>query len=195
MRASRLGSLLLLLLLGSTGIPALSAQATTVILVRHAEKTGPSGDVDLSAVGQARAEDLATTLANFPVQAIFISNTRRTQQTAAPLATRLGLTPVVVPIGRDVATQMAATAAAIRAMPAGSAALVVGHSNTVTGIIAALGGPQVNGICDPEYATLFVLELPVSGQPRLLRATYGATDPAEADACRDPRPAMEQRHQ
>ena len=72
---------------------------------------------------------------------------------------------------------------------------MVGHSNTLAGIIAALGGPRVNDLCDPQYATLFVLELPASGSPRLIRASYGAADPADADACSDPRPALEQRHQ
>lgn len=181
----------LALVLGLLSAPALAAQSRTVILVRHAEKAGPQGDLDLSLIGQTRAADLATTLADYPVQGIFVSELKRTQQTAAPLAARLHLTPVVVPIGRDVPAQATATAAAIRALPAGSAALVVGHSNTLQAIISALGGPRVNGPCDPEYSMFFVLELPTTGSPRLLRASYGAPDPQGADACRNPVPALD----
>lgn len=163
---------------------ALAAQASTVILVRHAEKTGPSGDVDLSAAGEARALDLARALALFPVRGIFVSQYKRTLQTARPVAERLGLTPVAVPItGGDIRAQAAATAAAVRALPAGSAALVVGHSNTLGGIIEALGGPKLDDLCDNEYATILTLDLSAPGTPRLLRASYGSPDGADATAC------------
>lgn len=162
---------------------ALAAQASTVILVRHAEKAGPSGDVDLSAAGQARAQDLATALARFPVQGVFISEFRRTHQTAAPTVAALHVVPTVVPVQNNVRTQAAATAAAIRALPAGSAALVVGHSNTVGLIIEALGGPKIDDLCDGEYATMLVLDLSTPAAPRLLRASYGAADAPDAVAC------------
>lgn len=162
----------------------LGAQASTVILVRHAEKAGPSGDVDLSALGQARAGDLAAALAAFPIQAIFTSQYKRTLQTAAPVAARSHLTPVQVPVqGGDARAQAVATATAIRGLPAGSAALVVGHSNTVGLIVEALGGPQLDDLCDGEYATMLVLDLSTPSAPRLLRVSYGAADGADAVAC------------
>lgn len=174
--------LLLALIVASPA--SLAAQASTVILVRHAEKAGPSGDVDLSAIGQTRATDLATALAAFPVQGIFTSQYKRTQQTAAPVAARLGLTPVAVPVqGGDARAQAAATATAIRALPTGSAALVVGHSNTVGLIVEALGGPKLDDLCDGEYAAMLVLDLSRPSAPRLLRASYGAPDGTEAVAC------------
>ncbi len=162
---------------------ALSAQASTVILVRHAEKMAESGDPDLSAVGRQRAEALKAVLADFPVEAIFVSEYRRTVQTADPTAAALHLTPVVVPVRSGVAAQAAATAAAIRDLPAGSAALVVGHSNTLGAIIGALGGPKVGDLCDAEYATIFVVELAPGAPVRLLRASYGTPDSPESVAC------------
>ena len=165
-------------------VSELGAQASTVILVRHAEKAGPSGDVDLSAAGQARAVALADALAAFPVQGIFTSQYKRTQQTAAPVAARFGLTPVAVPVqGGDARAQAAATAAAIRALAAGSAALVVGHSNTVGLIVEALGGPKLDDLCDGEYATMLVLDLSLPSAPRLLRVHYGTSDGADAVTC------------
>ncbi len=113
-----------------------------------------------------------------------MSQYRRTAETAEPTAVARGLTPVVVPIRGDVASQAAATAAAVRALPAGSAALVVGHSNTLGAIIGALGGPKIGDLCDAEYATIFVLEMAPQAPVRLLRASYGVPDAPEAVACR-----------
>lgn len=172
-----------LLLGASLAAAPLAAQAATVVLVRHAEKAAESGDPDLSPAGSVRANALKEALASFPLQAIFVSNYRRTLQTAAPIAAALQLTPVAVPVAGNAAGQAAATAAALRALPAGSAALVVGHSNTVGRIIAALGGPLTPDLCDPEYATIFLLELPAGGPPRLLRASYGVADAVGATSC------------
>lgn len=161
----------------------LPAQAATIVVVRHAEKADTTGNSALTAAGIARAEALRVALAAFPLQGIFVSEYRRTALTAAPTAAAMGLTPVAVPIQGNKAAQATATAAAIRAMAPGSAALVVGHSNTVGPLIAALGGPEVSALCDGEHATLFLLELPADLPPRLLRASYGAPDAPVASAC------------
>jgi phosphohistidine phosphatase SixA len=171
--------LLLALLLGSAVAAPLAAQATTVIIVRHGEKMSESGDPDLSPAGQARAEALKTGLAAFPVQGVFATEYKRTQQTVAPTAAAFRVTPVIIP-ARGGAK---ATADSIRKMPAGSAAVVAGHSNTVGLIIEALGGPKLDELCDQEYATIFVLELPAGASPRLLRLSYGAPNAPEALAC------------
>jgi phosphohistidine phosphatase SixA len=166
-------------LLTAMGATALTAQATTVIIVRHGEKVSETGDSDLSPAGQARAEALKTALAAFPVQGVFVTEYKRTQQTVAPTAAAFRVTPVIIP-ARGGAT---ATADSIRKMPAGSAALVAGHSNTVGLIIEALGGPKLDELCDKEYATIFVLELPTGASPKLLRLSYGVPNPPEALAC------------
>jgi phosphohistidine phosphatase SixA len=175
----RRASLALAFLLGVACTPALSAQATTVIIVRHGEKMAESGDPDLSPAGQARAEALKSALAAFPVQGVFVTEYKRTQQTGAPSAAAAHVASIIIP-ARGGAK---ATADSIRRMPAGSAALVVGHSNTVGPIIEALGGPKLDDLCDQEYATLFVLELPAGASPRLLRLNYGAPNAPEALSC------------
>jgi broad specificity phosphatase PhoE len=174
------------LLLTAGAPPSLGAQASAVVLVRHAEKAAETGDPDLSPAGKARAEDLKTALATFPVQAIFVSEYRRTRQTADPTAAVLHLTPVTTEVHGDPTAQASAIASAIQRMPSGSAALVVGHSNTIGPIIAALGGPRLPDLCDDEYASLFVLDLTPGASPRLLRATYGVPDPPQAVACHTP---------
>src|SRR3954471_1453477 len=70
---------------------------TTVIVVRHAEKAAePAADPPLTAEGAARANALVEAVRGMPVTAIVSTDFARTRSTAAPLATRLGLTPELV---------------------------------------------------------------------------------------------------
>jgi phosphohistidine phosphatase SixA len=159
------------------GFPAL------VILVRHAEKAAePKEDPPLSPAGLERAQALAETLEHAGVTAIVVSHRLRTRQTAEPLARARGLTPVVVgpapPSGGP--THAEAVAAEVRRHP-GEVVLVVGHSDTIPAIIAALGGPRLPDIPDAEYSGLYTL-VPGPEGPRLVRSRYGAGDRREAAA-------------
>src|SRR5262245_41673751 len=78
-----------------------SATTTTVVLVRHAEKQiGTINDAPLSPQGEIRATRLAQMFGDAEafgrVKKIYVTDTRRTQQTAAGLAQRLGIEPVIV---------------------------------------------------------------------------------------------------
>jgi phosphohistidine phosphatase SixA len=157
----------LLLLASAAGVPAQQA----VYLVRHAERadsgtmaaTTMATDPDLSDAGKARAEALAAMLKDAGIKAIYTTEYKRTQQTAAPLAKALGIQPTAVP-----AREMAAL---VEKLKAGSVnALVVGHSNTVGETIAALGIPEPVKIGDTEFDNLFIV---VRGEkPSLLRLHY-----------------------
>src|SRR5215213_4822262 len=83
-----LGAALAVLL---TAASSASAQQA-VIVVRHAEKVDQAADAALSAKGRARAKALADLLRGAGVTHIITSEFVRTRETAAPLATRLGLT-------------------------------------------------------------------------------------------------------
>src|SRR5437867_12355274 len=68
-----------------------------VVIVRHAENAANGGnDPDLSSAGRARAEALARILKDSGITAIFTSEFKRTQETAAPTATLIHVTPTVV---------------------------------------------------------------------------------------------------
>jgi probable phosphoglycerate mutase len=82
------------------------AGATTILLVRHGESAAaqadrPFEDVDgqsdppLHADGRPQADRLADRLERRPIAALYVTTLRRTAETAAPLAARLGLTPIV----------------------------------------------------------------------------------------------------
>ena len=160
------------------------AQPSTVIVVRHAEKAAaPANDPVLTPVGEQRARDLAASLAHAGVGTIITTQFQRTQSTAKPLADTAKLTITVVAAASDTKAHAEAVAAKARAAAVGSVVLIVGHSNTVPAIIAALGGPTLPAICDAEHANLFVLAFPSTGAPKLIRGKYGAADPPESDAC------------
>jgi broad specificity phosphatase PhoE len=183
MRSSRFNRSALVLSL-ALAAARLSAQPTTVILVRHAEKAAsPATDPPLTSAGEQRAKDLAAALADARVGTIITTQYQRTRATAKPLAQAAGKTPIelmAVPELREHAEEVAAT---VRSRPAGETVLVVGHSNTLPVIIAALGGPQIPNICETQYGGMFILELSANGPSRLIRATYGAADPPDTSNC------------
>lgn len=166
------------------GGPAPAEGDRVVVLVRHAEKAAePGSDPELSEAGKARARALASALEDADIDAIVTTQFKRTRDTAAPVAKVRGLTPIVVPAGGNTAEHAGRVARAVRALPAGSVILVVGHSNTVPAIISALGGPEIPELCESEYAGLFVVVAGGGGPARLIRSRYGAPDPPSAVPC------------
>ena len=151
-----------------------------VILVRHAEKVlGAGNDPPLTPAGAQRAQQLAAALHDAGVSTVITSQWRRTKATAEPLATARQLTPLVIPIAGDsIEPHARAVAAAVR--QAGGVVLVVGHSDTVPAIIAALGGPTLMEICSTDYANLYVLQLDALGAAHLVRGSYGAAAPRDS---------------
>jgi phosphohistidine phosphatase SixA len=185
--------LAIVLALGSTGSLPIAACAQTsegpaaIFVVRHAEKdTIPHENPPLNAAGRARADSLAAALRDAGVTVIVTTQQYRTQQTAAPLAAALHITPISVPIdGRKPEEHVRAVADAVRhAIRAGDVVLVVDHQSTLPGIIAALGAPRPATMCDVEFSNLYVL-LPLSAdRMRLARAHYGAPDPPHDSSCK-----------
>lgn len=171
--------------LGLQATAAASAQSaaplapTVVIVVRHAERAPGSGDPPISDIGQQRATTLAEIGKLSGVSAIITTQLQRTRQTAAPLAEALKITPVVVPAQADVAKHAAEVAAAVR-QHVGKTVLVVGHSNTVPAIVAALGGPKLPDLCEPEYDSLVTLVLEAGGSVRIVRTRFGAPTPVDS---------------
>jgi broad specificity phosphatase PhoE len=151
-----------LLLLSVLFISAAGAQST-IFLVRHAEKASGENDPDLSPAGRDRAESLATALKDSGVSTIFVTEFKRTQQTAAPLAKILHLEPAIVP-----AKDCAALLAKLRGLTGN--AVVVGHGNTIPDLIKSLGFATPITIEENDYDNLFVVIL--DAKPRLIRLHY-----------------------
>lgn len=154
----------------------------TVIVVRHAEKASQTErDPTLSEAGVVRAEALDSVLAHARVTAVIVTPFRRTVETAALVAARHLLTPIVIPIDGGVAAHAYAVARAAREFD--GVVLVVGHSNTVLPIVRALGGPTLPDLCDSSYAQLLVVSIAADGSGRLVRSQYGAPGPAGPTYC------------
>ena len=95
-----------------SGFPDIPGSAD-ILLIRHGQSepyvpgtsfplTAGHGDPGLTPVGHKQAALLADRLATTRIDAIYVSTLRRTAQTAAPLAARLGLAPQVEPGLREV---------------------------------------------------------------------------------------------
>ena len=136
---------------------------STIFIVRHGERADSSNDSDLSVAGRARAEALAKMLSDAKITAIYGTEFKRTQQTAAPLAKALGITVTTVQLkDKD------ALVAKLRALNGN--ALVVGHGNTIPDLVKALGISEPINIGENDYDNLF--EIVLEEKPKLIRLHY-----------------------
>ena len=155
--------LIVLLLLSGIFASAAAAQST-IFIVRHAEKAESGGDdPDLSDSGRARAEALAKMLRDAGITAIYATEFKRTQETAAPLAKILGLNVTTVP-SKDTSALIA------KLRDSRGNVLVVGHGNTIPDLIKEIGIATPISISENDYDNLFVLAL--DEKPRLIRLHY-----------------------
>lgn len=149
--------------------------STTIILVRHAEKAAePKDDPALTPAGEARAAALIEALRTAGITAIYSTPWKRTQLTARPIAEKLGVPVTTFDVKPGERSYGEMYAAELLAKHRGRVVLVVGHSNTVPGILRALGVADVPVIADAEYDNLFIATVPDSGSARVVRAKFGA---------------------
>ena len=122
---------------------------TIIYLIRHAEKADDgTSDPPLTPQGEARADVLASYLSSVGITHLHTSDFKRTRQTVAPMAERLGL-EVVMYNPRD----LPAFAEHLKGMP--GVHVVSGHSNTTPALVKALGGDPLSEITESEYDRLY----------------------------------------
>ena len=143
---------------------------TTVIIIRHAEKNiqPDNPDPDLSPAGQLRALEIARQFGDSGIQAIYATQYKRTQQTVAPLANRLGLTVTAID-----ARHSAQLTERILSNHRGQTVFVAGHNNTVPEIVNLLSGEKFPLIPESEYDNLFIVTIYRFGKAKVLRMKYG----------------------
>ena len=144
---------------------------TQIFLVRHADRTGSIDSLNTN--GFDRANELVRVLDEANIEAIYASTANRTQQTAEPLATQLG-------IGIEVYDpfNLAALAEDITANHKGEVILVVGHSNTVPETIGFIGvSPVPPEIPHNEYDHVYLVTLGDHAITKLIKMEYSADMP------------------
>jgi len=150
-----------------------TASSTTVIVIRHAEKEAASAtDPPLSPAGEARAELLARMFgerqAAGHLDGIYVSDTLRSRSTAAPLASRLGISATVAP--NDDSKRLANR---VLSENRGKRVMIVGHVNTVPDIVAALSGRgDIPKMDDKDYGVMYIVTVPRIGRANVLRLDY-----------------------
>jgi len=164
------------LLLSQTSGAQQPSRSSTVVLVRHAEKASNDPDAVLSAQGKERAECLARVLKDSGIKRIYVTDTKRTQQTAEPLARELGIKPVILPAS-DTNTLVKDVF-----YGNGGNALVVGHSNTLPLLITRVQAGTIPPLGENEYDGLYVLTVLEGSSTPVLKMRYCAASPASAAA-------------
>jgi broad specificity phosphatase PhoE len=166
MREAAMRSILLVvaLLLSYAG-NAYSQKA--VIVVRHAERADDSKDTRLSAQGIERAKSLARVLRDAEISAVYVTQYRRTLETAEPVMKNRNLKPVAVP-----SDDVAGLVRKVRSDHAGQVVLIVGHSDTVPDIIQAFGYLQPVTVETSEFDNLFIVVPQPAGPPTVIRLRY-----------------------
>lgn len=161
MKIFRLILPLILGALGACSLPVPIQPGPDFYVMRHLNTDPGTPDPSLNAEGQRQAELLADIFTDRPPPAvILVTDTKRSRQTAAPLAARLGLEPVVYE-PRDVAGLVEL----VTKSP--NPALIIGHSNTVPDIIAALGGTRPEPIAETRFGDMWHLSGPRRTATRL----------------------------
>jgi broad specificity phosphatase PhoE len=135
-----------LMLISGTGL----ARPATIYIMRHLQRDA-GADPSLNATGQANAARLAGWFGRDKPKAIFVTPYKRTRETVAALAARLGVTPREYD-PRDTAKLVEA----VRAEK--GSVLIVGHSNTVPAIAHALGGAEAPELADDDYGRIWIVK-------------------------------------
>jgi 2,3-bisphosphoglycerate-dependent phosphoglycerate mutase len=141
--------------------PALAQH--TVFLIRHAEKQLDVPDPALTNEGRARATHWAALLAAAGIDAIYTSDALRTQQTGEIIAGELGLGTTVWP-----ASDSAGLVDILQFDHLDDRVLIVGHTETLPGILQLLGVNETVSLSPAEFDYLFIVYGLDTGAPTLL---------------------------
>jgi phosphohistidine phosphatase SixA len=162
-------------------LSAIAAHAQSIFIVRHAERASTERDTALSDAGFKRADCLAGTLRDAQIKSGFVTEFKRTQQTAEPELKQAGVTAKVVP-----AADVAQTAAQAKKAAVAANVLIVGHSNTVPQIVQSLTGDAKPGqaptanMSDSEYDRLTIIQFSGDAKPQVTTLHYCISEPVSS---------------
>ena len=140
--------LIALCVAGLSGLAA--AMPPAIYVVRHLHTTPGLPDPDLLPQGRRVAASLPGWFAGKPLGAIYVTDFKRTRQTAAPLATarKMGVKVYAGPDTPGLVARVRAETGPV---------LIVGHSNTVPGIVEALTGANPGPITLDRFGDIWTV--------------------------------------
>ncbi|MEO5578433.1 MAG: phosphoglycerate mutase family protein [Sphingomicrobium sp.] len=148
---ARLIIIALLLALGGCASAPGPAPLPDIYVVHHLHTPAGATDPDLTGEGQRVALLLVKWFKRDRPAVIYVSSTKRAQQTAAPLARSLNITPKIYNPA-DTPALIAAVSAETRIV------LVVGHSNTVPDIVQRLGGQRPAPLVHEDFGDIWRID-------------------------------------
>jgi broad specificity phosphatase PhoE len=148
-------------------VPLVSTAQEAVFMVRHAEQGSDGEDPPLTEAGRQRAVRLPSVLRDASIRVIYTSETRRTIQTAQPVATAFGVESRIV-----LRREIDALVGRLAAQHAQDRVLIVSHSQTIPVLLRALGHTGEVAIGRDEYDSLFVVIPRPGGPPVVLRLHF-----------------------
>ena len=159
-----------LLLIIGTACAQEKKEATTLILVRHAEKVDDgTRDPALSAAGKERAQVLIELLRETPIEAIYSTPYKRTRETVEPLAHAKGISVTEYkPHDWDVLKKIVDE-------NKGKTIVMVGHSNTTPWVANVLLGEEKKypDWKDDDYDNVLIVSEFGDGHTNVTWLTYG----------------------
>jgi len=150
---------LLLILACLVASPAL-AKDPPIYVTRHYDTPAGERDPDLLPQGKTRAEKLAKWFKGKKLKAIYVSDFKRTRQTAAPLAAERG-------IALETYDPRDTPAIVARARAAKAPILIVGHSNTVPDIVEQLGGERPGDLQHEDFGDVWTVRSGTAARHRV----------------------------
>jgi hypothetical protein len=133
---------------------------TTVVLLRHAERTPLTAE--LTERGRARAAALPAAVADLKIDAIYSPNLKRNLDTAAPLARARSLNVRII--------EETGIAARLVGDNPGKTVVWVGNSDNLDKVYEDLRG---DGVPPVGYGDLYILKVPDKGLTTVTRTRYG----------------------
>lgn len=168
---------------GSEGeAQTLALKKGAVVIVRHAEKE-KGNDPGLTPEGMKRGHDLAKWLVvnKIKITNVFVSQYRRTRQTSDGVVSVFK--PEVFQYKADESGEGFAKEFRSKAIEKGNI-LVVGHSNTLPGILKQFGIDYPGEIPETEYDNLFLLRFK-KGKVKFSHLRYGYPNSLKQDAVKE----------
>ncbi len=123
-----------------------------LIMIRHAEKLSREEDAGITEKGALRTSDLATMMEGYPVNAVYVTEFQRSQQTGKILSDALGC-PLVAYGARDFEKLIESI------IDQGhQRVIIVGHANTIPDLTNFIASTSLKSYTETDYSRMVIIK-------------------------------------